>query len=99
MIALDRWFAGWETEYSIRELKRIVEGEGFSVVSRFGDWMIPGFFYRAVRYTLRPLGMNLPRQPAMGALGRANDAWRDWFRRKPLSYYTFAMIGVVGRKV
>jgi ubiquinone/menaquinone biosynthesis C-methylase UbiE len=60
LIALDRWFAGWETEYSIRELVRLVESEGFLVTARFGDWMVPGFFYRA--------------------------------------YWTFAMIGVVGRK-
>jgi len=99
LIALDKWFAGWETEYSIGQLRRLVESEGFRVTARFGDWMIPGFFYRAFRYALRPAGVNLPRQPKMGVIGRANDAWRTWFRGRPLSYYTFAMIGVVGRKV
>jgi SAM-dependent methyltransferase len=99
MIALDRWFAGWETEYSIGELSRLVESEGLSVVGRFGDWMIPGFFYRSLRYVLRPAGVQLPREPRFGPLGRVNDAWRGWFRRRPLSYYTFAMIGVIGKKV
>jgi len=99
LIALDKWFAGWETEYSIGQLEGMISREGFEVAARFGDWMIPGFFYRAFRYTLRPLGINLPRQPRMGALGRLNDAWRDWFRTQPASYYTFAMIGVVGKKV
>ena len=100
LIAMDRWFAGWETEYSIRELTRIVEARGYRVTSRFGDWMIPGFFYRAFRYGLRPLGVQLPRQPRFfGPLRRVNDGWRSWFRKRPLSYWTYAMIGVVGRKV
>jgi len=99
LIALDKWFAGWEKEYSIRELETLVESEGYEAAARFGDWMIPGFFYRALRYSLRPFGMNLPRQPRLGFLGRLNDAWRNWFRRRPLAYYTFAMIGVVGKKV
>ena len=99
MIALDKWFAGWETEYSINELEKLVAAEGFAVDARFGDWMIPGFFYRAFRYGVRMVGINMPRQPRFGPLGRLNDGWRDWFRTKPLSYYTFAMIGVVARKV
>ncbi len=100
LIAMDKWFAGWETEYSIRELSRIVEGQGFEVTGRFGDWMVPGFFYRAFRYSLRPLRIYLPRQPGgAGVFGRLGDAWRNWFRKKPLSYWTFAMIGVVGKKV
>lgn len=100
MIALDRWFAGWETEFSIRELSRLVEAQGFRVEARFGDWMIPGFFYRAARYGLRAVGVGIPRNPGgFGPLGRMNDAWRNWFRRRPLAYWTFAMIGVVGKKV
>jgi SAM-dependent methyltransferase len=99
LIAMDKWFAGWETEYSIRELTNLVESEGFAVEHRFGDWMIPGFFYRAFRYTVRPFGVNLPRQPRLGPIDDVNNAWRDWFRRQPASYWTFAMIGVVGRKV
>lgn len=99
LIALDRWFAGWETEYSIRELVRLVESEGFRVTSRFGDWMVPGFFYRAFRYAARGAGLHLPREPRLWTpLARAGDAWRGWLRRTPLSYWTFAMIGVVGRK-
>lgn len=99
LIALDKWFAGWETEYSIGQLEGLVSRQGFRVVGRFGDWMIPGFFYRALRYALRPLGVQLPRQPKLGVLGRMNDAWRAWLRGTPVAFYTFAMIGVVGKKV
>ena len=100
LIALDRWFAGWETEYSIRELTGMVEARGYQVTARFGDWMIPGFFYRALRYAVRPFGIKMPRHPNfLGPINTLNDAWRNWFRRKPLAYWTFAMIGVVGKKV
>jgi SAM-dependent methyltransferase len=100
LIAMNRWFAGWETEYSIRELSRMVESEGFTVTSRFGDWMVPGFFYRATRYVLRPLGVRLPRHPrGLGPLTRLGERWRAWFRTKPLAYWTYAVIGVVGKKV
>jgi SAM-dependent methyltransferase len=99
MIALGRWFAGWETEYSIRELRSLVEGQGFQVTSSFGDWMVPGFFYRAFRYVLRPLGIPLPLRPrGIPGLSRVGEAWRGWFRHQPLAYWTFAMIGVVGKK-
>jgi SAM-dependent methyltransferase len=100
LIALDRWFAGWETEYSIRELERIVQEQGFRVTRRFGDWMVPGFFYRALRYSLRPFGFQLPRYPrALGPFYGLSEAWRRWFRKRELSYWTYAAIGVVGRKV
>jgi hypothetical protein len=100
LIAMDRWFAGWETEYSIRELSRLIETEGFAVTARFGDWMVPGFFYRALRYSLRPVGIQLPRHPrGWEPLARANASWRAWMRRRAIAYWTYAMIGVVGRKV
>jgi SAM-dependent methyltransferase len=99
MIALNRWFAGWETEFSIRELSRLVEAQGFEVAARFGDWMVPGFFYRAARYGLRAVGVQIPRQPNLGPMGKVTDAWRNWFRRRPVAFWTFAMIGVVGKKV
>lgn len=100
LIAADRWFAGWETEYSIRQLTRLVETQGFQVTARFGDWMVPGFFYRALRYSLRPLGIHLPLQPrGVAPIRRLGVAWRSWFRGRPLAYWTYAMIGVVGKKV
>jgi len=98
MISMNRWFAGWETEYSIRELRTLVERQGFEVTATFGDWMVPGFFYRAFRYTLRPLGLVLPLHPKVFILDRLGNNWRQWFRKTSLAPWTFAMIGVVGKK-
>jgi ubiquinone/menaquinone biosynthesis C-methylase UbiE len=52
LIALNRWFAGWETEFSPGGLKRLVRAAGFEVVRVGGDWMVPGFLYRSLRYGL-----------------------------------------------
>lgn len=100
LIAMNRWFAGWETEFSIRELSSLVESHGFQVVGRYGDWMVPGLFYRAARRALAGAGVaRLPKYPAgIPPFAQLSEAWRTAFRKTPASFYTFAMIGVVGRK-
>lgn len=100
LIAMNRWFAGWETEFSIGQLTRIVEAEGFQVIGRYGDWMVPGFFYRAARRALAGARIaRLPKYPrGIPPFAQLNDAWRAAFRKTPLAFHTFAMIGVVGRK-
>lgn len=57
LILLGRWFAGWETEYTIGGLERLVTESGFRVVRSYGDWMVPGFFYRSLRYVLARSGL------------------------------------------
>lgn len=99
LIAVDRWFAGWETEYSIGELERLVERHGFAVRHRYGDWMVPGLGYRSVRYALRKVGVALPLYPpGVPGLTAAAAAFRRWFRRRRLAFYTFLVIGAVGEK-
>ena len=80
-------------------LRTLVERQGFEVTATFGDWMVPGFFYRAFRYTLRPFGVVLPLHPrGLMGLDRLGHNWRQWFRKTSLAPWTFAMIGVVGKK-
>jgi ubiquinone/menaquinone biosynthesis C-methylase UbiE len=101
LIAMNRWFAGWETEYSIGELTRTVEKEGFHVIGKYGDWMVPGLFYRAARRALAGAGIaKLPKYPSgIPPFAQASSAFRNAFRKTPAAFYTFAMIGVVGKKV
>ncbi len=99
MILLGRWFAGWETQFTVRRLEGLLEQSGFRVVGAYGDWMVPGFFYRSLRYGLRRFGWVLPKYPR----GVPPFSWisrfaRERFRRTRLAFYTFAMIGAVGRK-
>ncbi len=100
MIALNRWFAGWETEYSPSELEGLMRKGGVEVVHTYGEWMVPGFFYRSFRYALmRARLATLPKYPPeiwpFGPLGRAT---RAWLSKRRVGLYTCAMIGTLGRK-
>jgi SAM-dependent methyltransferase len=101
LIKAGRWFAGWETQFTIAELERLVEGAGARVERSYGDFMVPGLWYRALRkVVLRRSGRRLPKYPEpiwpLGPLGRS---WRRRFGRTRLALYTTPTIGVIGRKV
>ena len=100
LIRLGKWFAGWETQFTVAELERLVRAADAEVVRSYGDWMVPGLWYRALRkVVLRRTGRRLPKYPRLlwplGPLGRA---WRRWFGGTRLSLYTTPTIGVLGRK-
>ena len=47
LIALNRWFAGWETQFTPDQLERLCAATGMQVVRTYGDWMVPGQIGRA----------------------------------------------------
>lgn len=100
MIVLNRWFAGWETEFSPSELSRLMTSVGFEVRRVGGDWMVPGFWYRSLRYGLIQARVaqlpQYPREiPVLGALMRK---FRSWLRKTRLGPCTFAMVSVLARR-
>lgn len=100
LIKLGRWFAGWETQFTVTELERLMRDAGTEVERSYGDWMIPGLWYRALRkVVLRQTGRRLPKYPApIWPFGAVSRAWRAWFGRTRLSLYTTPTIGVIGCK-
>jgi len=100
LIALDKWFAGWETEFSVGELEDLVRGDGLAVIRSYGDWMVPGLWYRALRkVVLTRTGHKLPMYPEpVPALARLGEKWRRFFGRTRLALYTTPTIGVIARK-
>lgn len=99
LIAMNRWFAGWETEYTIGELEGLVAAHGFEIRHRYGEWMVPGLAYRSLRHALRRLGILLPMYPrGLPGIGTALAAFRRWFRPRRLAFYTFLVIGTVAEK-
>ena len=100
LMAVDKWFAGWETEFSVRELEGLMREAGLEPVHAYGDWMVPNLFYRALRKVLlKSVGWRLPMYPKpIPVLGDLDRAWRGWFGRKRASLYTTIVIGVFGRK-
>lgn len=100
LIALNRWFAGWETQFTVGRLEGLMAARGLEHVRSYGDWMVPGLWYRALRKILvTRLGWKLPMRPEpVPFLARLGEKWRAWFGRRRLALYTTPTIGVIGRK-
>lgn len=100
LMLIDRWFAGWETEFTIGELETRVRQAGLQPIHSYGDWMVPGLWYRALRKTLlKTARIRLPMYPkGPGPVFRLGERWRAWFGRQRASLYTTIVVGVVGRK-
>jgi SAM-dependent methyltransferase len=99
LMAMNKWFAGWETEFSVGELEGMIRRAELEVVHAYGDWMVPGMFYRALRKVLLRAGIRLAMYPRpIPVFGAIDEAWRAWFARQRASMYTTIVIGVVGQK-
>ncbi len=101
LIALGWWFAGWETQYSPRQLERIVQSAGFRCERRYGYWMQPGLWYRAARQALKAVGVRLPLFPRFGPLHGVYARLQRRLRRLQRarwSHYLALTVGVVARK-
>jgi ubiquinone/menaquinone biosynthesis C-methylase UbiE len=99
LMAMGRWFAGWETQFTVRELERAVSKAGLEPAWSYGDWMVPGLFYRALRAGLRSRGVRLPKYPrGLWPFAPIAASIRNALRGSRVAFYTYAMIGTVGRK-
>ena len=68
LILIGKWFAGWETEFSVRQLRALVEQRGFQVVGIYGHNPSPPIWYRGLRRALLKVGVKLsmyPKPPAV----------------------------------
>jgi len=99
LIFFRKWFAGWETEYSIRKLENLIKNEGLKIVSIYGDWMNPSLFYRILREIFLKFGIKLPLYPGgICFIRRIRKKIKDKIKNNRISFYTFNNIGVIGRK-
>ncbi|MCI0451637.1 MAG: methyltransferase domain-containing protein [Candidatus Latescibacteria bacterium] len=96
LMALGRWFAGWETEFSARELTSLVRAAGFDVVGAYGENLFPPVWYRGVRRVLLKAGVRLPMHPLPGMVRARASARRAVPHRVRMA--TSMVIGVLGRK-
>ncbi|MGH7550847.1 MAG: class I SAM-dependent methyltransferase [Gemmatimonadota bacterium] len=95
----DRWFAGWETDFTIGELEARIRETGYEVVSTYGDWMVPSLAYRLTREASRKAGLPLPLEPrAPEPLARARRALRERMLAPRAARYVAHTIGVVAKR-
>jgi ubiquinone/menaquinone biosynthesis C-methylase UbiE len=100
LIAMGKWFAGWETEFTIGQLTRLMTRAGVRVERRYGAFMVPGLAYRSLRLGFLKLRLaRLPLEPpAVPLLTPLVAGIRGAWERTPLAFYTYFVIGAVGRK-
>jgi len=99
LIFFNKWFAGWETEFSIGQLKTLIENSGFVVRHQYGRWMRPSLVYRMIREALKKINVRLPLYPkSFKIITKIRDRLRDKFISKRWAFYSFLDIGVVGQK-
>ncbi len=99
LIALNAWFAGWEREFSVRELKIMLQHEGLDPIYSYGEWMYPSLVYRMTREAFAKLGVRLPLYPpTIPLLTTIRSGVRKTLKRTWLQKNTALSIGVVGRK-
>jgi len=99
LIAVDKWFAGWEREFSVTELRTIMTGLGLEPIHTYGEWMYPSLFYRASREALLKIGVKLPLYPTFfGPLSSVRKAIRESLRDSALALNTSLSFGIIGKK-
>jgi len=99
LIALNLWFAGWEREFSVRELRLELSKHGLTVIHSYGEWMYPSLFYRILHEVLLKVGVKLPLYPQLWKpLSRLRGKIRTFLSKSKLVLYTAISIGVIGRK-
>jgi ubiquinone/menaquinone biosynthesis C-methylase UbiE len=99
LIACDKWFAGWETEFTMPQLKKLMKSADLEVVYSYGDWMRPNLIYRIFREIGFKFGIKLPKYPLQGtAYQKWKDKMLDAISCCKASRYTQVCIGAIGRK-
>jgi ubiquinone/menaquinone biosynthesis C-methylase UbiE len=99
LIAINKWFAGWEREFSVRELRTEMESLGLETVHTYGEWMYPSLFYRATREALLKLGIKMPLYPKFfRPLSAVRKSMREALRDTPIALNTSLSFGIIGKK-
>lgn len=63
LMLFGKWFAGWETEFTVGQLRRLVEARGLRVIGFYGHNLSPPIWYRGLRRILLKIGLRLPMYP------------------------------------
>lgn len=99
LVRVDRWFAGWETDFTIGRLERAVRGAGYETLASYGDTMVPSLGYRLLRQAAGRVSVPLPlRPPGPAPLRRAREAARTRLLEPRLARYVSHTIGVIARR-
>ncbi|MBN1434064.1 methyltransferase domain-containing protein [Candidatus Fermentibacterales bacterium] len=98
LIALGRWFAGWETQFTRGGLERLLSDSGLMPFRAYGRFFSPSLAYRVLREALMRLGVRLPLRPViLPPLHRLRRSLRTGVERR-LGPRLGYVLGVFARK-
>ncbi|MFO7916278.1 MAG: class I SAM-dependent methyltransferase [Candidatus Krumholzibacteriales bacterium] len=99
LIWMGKWFAGWETEFSVRELEGLLRKHRFSIVRSYGEWLNPPIWFRMLRKALSGMGIRLPMNPGIFAFFRSRfSGLRTFLLSRRAALYSTVVIGTIARK-
>ena len=99
LIALNAWFAGWEREFSVAELRTLLKELGLQPVDAYGEWMYPSLVYRTFREAFYKIGVKLPLYPRLlPPVSRLREKIRNGMDGTSVKLNTALSIGVIARK-
>jgi ubiquinone/menaquinone biosynthesis C-methylase UbiE len=98
LMFFDKWFAGWETEFSPRDVEAMVEGAGFEIVGCYGHNLYPPIWYRGVRKVLFRRGIRLPMYPLDSGFFRGLRTGLGKMVPHRVVLNTSMVVGCIGRK-
>jgi len=100
LMGLGVWFGGWERQFTVGSLTRLLKRTGFQPVHVYGDWSRPGVLYKIVRQLLMKFRISLPMYPTyLGGFTKAYYWMQNRLRKKKIFLYTVLSIGAVARKI
>ena len=65
LIAMNVWFAGWETQFTAGQLAELLREAGLEPESTYGRFFSPSLAYRVLRELLMKLGIRIPLRPVL----------------------------------
>ena len=99
LIAMNAWFAGWETQYTEKQLSKYLREHGVEPWSVYGKYFAPSLGYRMLREVLIKVGIKLPMKPVIiPAVHRFRTKIRTAVEESWLGPKTAVIIGVFARK-
>ncbi len=94
------WFGGWERQFTIGSLSKLLFDNGFVPFHYYGDWSRPGFLYKTIRIIAARFKIKLPMYPRFfGKLTEYFYRIQEKLRKKKLMLYTVFSIGIIARKI
>lgn len=100
LILFDKWFAGWEKQFTISQLRKMMRTAGFEERHSYGEWMYPSLFYRIFRELIWKLRIaRLPLYPPkVPVLTDIRRPIRERLHQVEICKWTFITIGLIGQK-